>query len=391
MSTETPTKTNKRKEEMTRDPYPKRQKRVAMQAKRYSPSRYIKPEWEPTRGSGTLLSDITIIEDHLKQVSRNEDFLKQIHLLMYSHVAKTKDVKKNIGAFNGFTKDYDAADKQVYIENKLLTRGQKFLVQMYLFLGLKGLGTTDKKELKKKTAEDLAEEIFEFLESPAKSKVGKKKTDFSLVEKKKKATKSKKSAGKGKGKGKGKEKKEEDSSDEESKSEGESKGTRKSKRTSVRGGSKSEDEDEKKGKAEEKKGTKRKNSVDKSRSDTPTKKAKSGKEKKGSSSSTTQDLRSKLETGQFLIQYAADGRTKCADKDCKEQIKSGEVRICRASGSEKSDEVTLKFYHPECLFKAQKRFRGGAIVEGTDDLIDFKKLDQKDQNIVSKAIKKYKD
>jgi len=103
-------------------------------------------------------------------------------------------------------------------------------------------------------------------------------------------------------------------------------------------------------------------------------------------------LKNKLETGQFLIQYAPDGRTKCADKDCKDQIKSGEVRICRASGSEKSEEVTLKFYHPDCLLKAQKRFKkGGSIVESTDDLIDYKKLDEKDQKIVTRSIKKYKD
>jgi len=219
------------------------------------------------------------------------------------------------------------------------------------------------------------------LQAPKKSKVGKKKTEFSLVEKKKRktATKAKKSSTKGKGKGKS-----EESDDEASKSEGEDSGRRKSKRLSKGAASDSE--------TEEKRGKKRKNSVDNSsRTSTPTKKTKTGKEKKGEGSSSAQELKNRLESGQFLIQYAPDGRTKCADKDCKEQIKSGEVRICRASGSEKSKEVTLKFYHPECLLKAQKRFRGDTKVESTDDLIDYKKLEEKDQKIVTRSIKKHKD
>jgi len=378
--TDTPTKKRKVFISSREEPYPKRQRRTT-ESRRYSPSRYIKPDWEVPKGRGAALEDIPVIKDHVGQVSRNHEFLKQLHSIMYSHTCKTKDVKKNILAFTGLAKEFDDDEKKEWIENRLNSKSLKFLKNVHSFLGLKG-------DAKTMNQGEFCNEIYEFLSSPSKGQVVKKTFAFSLDNKKKpkkKAASKKKDTTKKKrrrssstgGSSKG-----ESSADEKSDTEGSSKGSRGRKKKNDKSQSGDEGKSESETEKKEKRGRKRKSSEGSSKKE-------SSKKKK---QKTTEGLDPKsLEAGQFMVQYASTSAASCQDKDCKEKIKADEVRIGRASKNvhSKDDQCMMKWYHPQCLMNAQKRFRGeSAKVESKKDLLGWDDLKAKDQKIVEKILEK---
>jgi len=403
MSSDT-TKT-KAKNVVERSPYPQRKRRKEdfMKQRIYSPASYSKPEWVPPEGKGINLSTIPAIESHLKNVSRNSDFLHSLHLILYNRSPKTKDVKKNIGLFSGFARDFDKEEQKKYIAEKLLHKGRSFLANLYEFLNLKAI----KGHTKDSDAEELADAIFAFLKKPSKELVKKKYSDFEIEKKKPKTPTKKKSSSSSS-------KKKKASSDSDSESEEEEK------KTSRKRKSKSDDEGESKSKSKkskssksddesEKKSSKRKRASDdegdsksskrrKSSSKSEDEKSKDkdsdseGEEKskkkgdKKKSVSIVSDLKEELEPGQFTVIYAANNRTSCNDKDCKKRIDKDEVIIGRATG--KKDSVNVKFFHPECFFQSQKRFRGEKVqkVESKSDLIGFDKLEPAHQKLVEKYL-----
>jgi len=92
-----------------------------------------------------------------------------------------------------------------------------------------------------------------------------------------------------------------------------------------------------------------------------------------------------------MVQYAPTSAASCQDKDCKDKIKANEVRIGRAVKNVHSTggECNMKWYHPQCLMNAQKRFRGeSSKVESKSDLIGWDDLTAKDQKIVEKILAK---
>jgi len=382
--TDTPTKKRKVFISSREEPYPKRQRRQT-ESRRYSPSRYIKPEWEVPKGRGAALEDIPVIKDHVSQVSRNNEFLKQLHSIMYSHTCKTKDVKKNLLAFTGLAKEFDDDDKTEWIENRLKSKSLKFLKNVHLFLGLKG-------DAKTMNMDELSTEIYDFLSSPSKGQVVKKTFAFSLDTKKKpKKASSKKKDTKKKRKSSGSSSKGESSADEKSDTEGSSKGRgRRKKKDNKSDRSQSGDEEEsKKSESEsekkEKRGRKRKSSESRT-----TSKKESAKKKKQKTSKSGADPKS-LEAGQFMVQYAPTSASSCQDKDCKEKIKADEVRIGRAVKNVHSTggECMMKWYHPQCLMNSQIRFRGeSSKVESKKDLLGWEDLTAKDQKIVEKILEK---
>lgn len=91
----------------------------------------------------------------------------------------------------------------------------------------------------------------------------------------------------------------------------------------------------------------------------------------------------------YEVERAKTGRASCKDKDCKQNIAQGELRIAKncknpfAEGEFKKD-----WYHAACAFSMMTRMRAGTKkVESVDDLGGFEELDKDDQATIKDLIK----
>jgi len=91
----------------------------------------------------------------------------------------------------------------------------------------------------------------------------------------------------------------------------------------------------------------------------------------------------------YKVEYSKTGRAKCKDKDCKENIDQGVLRIAKCSiDTHFSDgDIKTDWFHAPCWFNAQKRTRPGTkVVESTDDLEGFDGLKSGDKETIKDLI-----
>jgi len=91
----------------------------------------------------------------------------------------------------------------------------------------------------------------------------------------------------------------------------------------------------------------------------------------------------------YKVEYSSTGRAKCKDKNCKEVVDKGVLRIGKMTIDMHFHEGDMKtdWYHAACWFDAQKRTRPGTkIVTSTDDLEGYSDLKSGDKETIKDLI-----
>jgi len=90
----------------------------------------------------------------------------------------------------------------------------------------------------------------------------------------------------------------------------------------------------------------------------------------------------------FSAEYAKTGRSKCKDKDCKQLIDQGVLRLAKICKDPfNPGEYKNDWFHPACLWSAMGRFRPGTKkVESTDDIEGFDELKKSDQQEIKDLV-----
>jgi len=94
-----------------------------------------------------------------------------------------------------------------------------------------------------------------------------------------------------------------------------------------------------------------------------------------------------MASNEYKVQYSINSRAGCKDKDCKEKIEQGEVRIAKMYPSRFNEgELQTDWFHAKCIFNALTRARTAKKIESPSDLEGFDDLKAKDQEKIKEYI-----